>query len=208
MYNPGAALRRGQPRGDPPARRSCAGQPGPHRHRRLRAAVPGPGRLAQQVDAGAKVCPDAAQRRLPGEFTHVVRQPRRGADLDRARRPVAAAPRPGWRGARGHSRHEGDDAAWAERMAREMESCSKCPVQRRGGRGPARGWRRRPPGPRARARPVSRGSPPHPRRGTGPEDRRPGRNQVLAAFAIVLALATVYQTLALDRRDQRRRPSA
>ena len=66
------------------------GNRGPHRDRCLRRAVPGPGRLDQQVDRGA-VRADAAQCRL--RRVHPRRPARPGADLDRAGRPLADAPR-------------------------------------------------------------------------------------------------------------------
>ena len=90
---PRSALRGGQPGGDPVARRR-AGEPGPHRDRCLRRAVPGPGRLGQQVDRGA-VRADAAQRRL--RRVHAGGPARPGADLDRAGRPLAACSGPACR---------------------------------------------------------------------------------------------------------------
>ena len=85
---PGPALRHGQPRGDPPARRR-ARRAGPARRRRLRRAVPGPRRLGQQVDRGA-VRADAPERRLGR--VHQGRPARPGPDRDRAGRPMARAP--------------------------------------------------------------------------------------------------------------------
>ncbi len=66
------------------------GNPVQHRARRVRRAVPGAGRLGQQVDR-RPVRTDAAERRL--RRVHPRGPARAGADPDRARRPLAAAPR-------------------------------------------------------------------------------------------------------------------
>ena len=89
MYNPESALRGGQPGGGSLAR-GRAWQPGSHRARRLRRAVPRAGRLGQQVDRGP-VRAHAAERRLGR--VHSRGSARAGADPDRARRPLAATPR-------------------------------------------------------------------------------------------------------------------
>ena len=145
-------------------------------------AVPGPGRLDQQVDRGA-VRADAAQRRL--RRVHPGGPARPGADLDRAGRPLADAPRrpvgagghrprrratrpgprrrPGsWRSTRPATtsprptgRHRHHDAPTVDTTARDGSADRRAPA------------------------------------------RRPGRRHVLAALAIFLVLVTVYQTLVL-----------